>query len=421
MSLVGTLTPLERLKRARVQLQDTFPFFSYLVMHLVFIEDSTKLTAGIDEKGNFYYNPEWISKLSEKQVRGVEVHEVLHCAFEHFKRKGNRMLDIYNIASDIVSNNIILKNGLSLPDDVYKPENDKITIFNNLTITDLTHKTSEVVYDEIYSYLSKRLNHSYSAIAKYVDDNKLPSMDEHIYGGSSKDDDDSKDESSKGFMDSEGTDLNWRKIFTDAIAYANGIGKTPAGMERILGQLNETYIPWRGILWREITHEIPSDFQLIRPSRRSFSLGVYLPSVKKESIDLCLSIDTSGSIDQPELTEFISEIVGIIKSFSCINLTIIICDADIQEIIELRNSTPSDIISKVKLKGGGGTKHEPVFEWIQEHKSNARLLICFTDGQTSFPRKTPSIKTIWVLGGLWRASKKDIPFGQVLSLPIRKR
>jgi predicted metal-dependent peptidase len=157
---------------------------------------------------------------------------------------------------------------------------------------------------------------------------------------------------------------------------------------------------------------IPFDYTWARPSKKSISCGVYLPSMLKEGLDIALHIDTSASIGVDDLRDSLSEIVGIKRSFSGVTLTVIICDCEIHEVVELNDYSDIDELL-VKIKGGGGTSHVPVYDWIEENKPNTKLLISFTDGYTEFPKKDKEyIKTIWVMPTT--SGDIKVPFGETL-------
>ena len=110
-------------------------------------------------------------------------------------------------------------------------------------------------------------------------------------------------------------------------------------------------------------------------------------------------IDTSGSISDHELKEFLSEIVNIAKSFANVNMRVITCDCQIYDDYTIENGNIEKIMN-IKIKGGGGTSHIPVFEYVSKNYPNARILICFTDGYTEVPEKNPlnnNTKILWVI------------------------
>jgi len=423
MLIQEKLSAEDKLTKARIQLQAEKPFWSYLVMHLKFIEDKSIPTMGVDRYGNLYYNPDFVDKLTEETTKGVLCHEVMHCALEHFERGEKKNHQLFNIAGDTVINAILLADGIELPNnlDIIYPINNQVEILG-VKIKNITDKTAEEIYDKLRSRIMKELKGSTISFGGYVEkeakrDSRTKGFDKHIY--------DKNGEKEKGDSDAIGKDkkgVNWKKVLVDACSFARQRGTLPRGMERIVEKLLKTHIDWRGLLYKYITSQIPIDYTWSKPSKRSFSLNTYLPAVTRETIDVVVAIDTSGSISQGELTQFISEISSIVNSFKNVDLTAIVCDAEVHGVYKLRNATIDEVIKKIgkNLKGGGGTSHIPVFNWINREKPSAKFIICFTDGWTEFPKASQvNIPTLWVLAGDYRLEREKIPFGNVIELPKR--
>ena len=422
------LVAMDRLIQARIALQKEKPFFSFLTMHLKIHEmkdgEMKMDTMAVDNYGNLYFNAKFVDGLSDREVKGVLCHEVMHCALEHLTRINGRDPDIWNVSTDAIINNILLNDGLNLPKGVIIPNNNEISLFGKL-VKKLTDKSAEEVYDKVYSKIRKQQNNNRQGMKKYIKDNKNKNkgFDTHIHqkNGMGKKGKNGKGASCDGIPIPDEHD--WKKILIDAATYAKQQGHLPAGMERLIGDILDTSIDWKGLLYRYVTALIPVDYMWTRPSKKSRALGVYLPSVVKEHIDVVVAVDTSGSISQDELSQFMSEIIGIIRSFRNVDLTIIDCDCKINGIQKVKNASPDDIISEVSknLKGGGGTSHIPVFKWLNENLPNTKLLIAFTDGYTSFPDESDvCCKTLWVSAGYYRADINQYPFGNVIELPKNK-
>ena len=76
-------------------------------------------------------------------------------------------------------------------------------------------------------------------------------------------------------------------------------------------------------------------------------------------------------------------------------MKLIVCDADIKDVYQIGNGSDEEI-SKLILRGGGGTSHIPVYEYIKQNLPNTQFIINFTDGYTNYP-ETEEVKTLWVL------------------------
>jgi predicted metal-dependent peptidase len=100
-----------------------------------------------------------------------------------------------------------------------------------------------------------------------------------------------------------------------------------------------------------------------------------------------------NSIGDSEVSEFLSEIVGISHSFANLNMTLIVCDAKVHDVYEIRNGfDPKD----VKIHGGGGTSCDPIVKFLEENKPYVKLWIHFTDGLTELNGINP-FKSLWVI------------------------
>ena len=160
-------------------------------------------------------------------------------------------------------------------------------------------------------------------------------------------------------------------------------------------QKSNAKLDWKSLLYRYITNAIPQDYTYSRPSKHSQACGFYMPSMKREEIEVVVAVDTSGSIGQAELTEFLAEMVGISKSFNNVKMTALMCDCEIHDVLEFNNGNIDEILN-AKIKGGGGTAHEPIYKWLDENKPNCRLIVNFTDGDTSIPKEI-NYPTLWVI------------------------
>ena len=407
--LDNTFSTHERLMKARITLGKTKPFWAYLVMELKFKEVNPLIcpTIGVDKYANCVYNKEFIDTLSDEQIVGVLCHEILHCAFEHMIRIKQRHPMVWNDACDSIINVIVQSEGFVLPPDGVSPE------MVGIERSKLLKMTAEQVYRTIYdNYDKEKQNGNGSGNGQDgQDDNGSGSgFDRHIYSDKYADGKDSQISKQKQRQIKDGK--YWKKKLVEAVTHGKLKGNLPVGMERRVDDLLDNSIDWKGVLYRFVTNSMPVDFTWQRPHKKSIVLKTYLPNIKKESLDVIIDIDTSGSISKKQLKEFLSEIVGIIRSFGNVSLTLISSDTKVYNPVTLHNPNIQDVLN-YKPHGGGGTSHIPVFEWVKEHKPTAQLLICFTDGYTEFPNDS-NINTLWVIQD---GNNVDIPFGMLVTLP----
>jgi predicted metal-dependent peptidase len=121
-------------------------------------------------------------------------------------------------------------------------------------------------------------------------------------------------------------------------------------------------------------------------------------------------LDTSGSIKPAEMQEFVTEIDAI-KGQVRARITLHACDAVLSTEGPWVFEPWEEFELPKKLRGGGGTRFSPVFEWVEERGISPDLLVYFTDAEGEFPGLEPHYPVIWLVKGRGR-----IPWGQRIQL-----
>ncbi len=99
------------------------------------IDDETIDTAATDGR-TVFYNPDWFMPLSDDEKVFVYAHEVMHVAFNHILRSGNRNHKIWNQATDAVINQILKSESLPMPE-------------NGVDIADAIQHSAEEMYEKL--------------------------------------------------------------------------------------------------------------------------------------------------------------------------------------------------------------------------------------------------------------------------------
>jgi len=115
------------------------------------------------------------------------------------------------------------------------------------------------------------------------------------------------------------------------------------------------------------------------------------PSLRSETIALlAVALDSSGST-QPVLEDFAAEVA---KLYTLAEETLILtCDAQIHQVVKTREVP--EFLRRLKIKGGGGTSHLPVFEWFKQHRMVPDLLVALTDLHSEVPKQRPPFPVLW--------------------------
>lgn len=185
-------------------------------------------------------------------------------------------------------------------------------------------------------------------------------------------------------------------------------GNLPAGLERLLKLLA---IPPQ-ISWQQRLRRLAGSLVLSKNKRytykkqsRRYGHG-YPGTVRQRRGRIYAHIDTSGSMDDVELQTAMVELRGVSEGCGS-ELVVITGDAEVETVTKIDSKHD---LPKVKVKGGGGTDHRPLFQYLKDQKQKVDLLICFTDLYTAFPEEEPKYPVIWVT----TQGDQDVPFGEKL-------
>lgn len=352
----------DKIIKARVELLIYHPFFSSIILTLPLI-DGTKLgieTMGTDGRA-LYYCPKFIEELSHKELVFVLAHEAMHIVYQHMhpvRRKENHI--VHNMATDYNLNYTLAhRTGKTVGEH---PE--KILLDEKYS--------DELTSDEIYDKLLE-------------DDPKLDNMHCHI---------DFDPDTGEATI----TTASGKVIKTDKI---KPLGPGDAAKEKqrlkniatraasscdsqyikgIIKDLLEPKVDWRQYLANQVASQIKDDYTFSRPSRKCQGTSYILPSLNNgEHVEVHLAIDTSGSINQEMLREFLSEVNGIVDCYRSYKITIMCFDTEIHSLKSYDNNRPLDV-TEYEVAGGGGTDFEVVFDKLKELGEVPGQLVFFTDG-----------------------------------------
>jgi predicted metal-dependent peptidase len=356
----------EKLITARVGLLLRASFFGNLATRLKLVNaDEWCPTAATDGR-NFYYNTRFVNLLKPKELEFLFGHEVLHCVYDHFGRRGDRDPQLWNIANDYCVNADLVKHRVG----------EKITSVPCLHDSKYDGWSSEEVYDHLYENAEK------IDISQLVE--KM--LDEHLEGedeGGGSGDGDEKDGKGRPKL-SAAEKAKIRDEIKEAVLAAaqasDGAGNLPAGVKRIIQDMTEPKMNWRELLRMQLESTIKSDFTWMRASRRGWHMDAVMPGMKNdEMIDIAISIDASGSMSEKILKDILSETAGIMEQFQSYRIHVLSFDTEVYN-PQQYDSENLDDITGYEIQGGGGTDFDCVFNYFKENEIEPKRHIMFTDG-----------------------------------------
>jgi len=380
----------EKLITARVCLLLKASFFGNLATRLKLVNADEWCSTAATDGRNFYYNSRFIKLLRPKEIEFLFGHEVLHCVYDHFGRRGNRDPQLFNIANDYCVNADLIKHKVG----------EKITSVPCLHDPKYDGMSSEEVYDILYEKADK------IDIGKLLDQ----MIDEHLDGegdGDSDGDDDGEevDGSGKGrpritAEERQAIKDEIKEAMLAAAATVDGAGNLPAGVKRLIQDLTEPKMDWRELLRMQLESTIKSDFTWMRASRKGWHMDAVMPGMKQEPmIYIAVGLDASGSISGQMLKDFLGEIQGIMESFPAYRIHVVTFDTEAYNPVQY-DSDNLDSICDYEIKGGGGTDFDCVYNYLKEHEIEPKRLVMFTDGYPFGSWGDENYTdTVWILHG----------------------
>lgn len=460
-----------RLKSARVNLYRDAPFFGHLVNHLTFVsaEKGRVDTAGVDYNGNMYYDPDFISELTDAEIEAVMAHEVLHVAMRGHERQGDRDDRLWNVAQDVIINHLLVKSGFDLPECGIIPEDGEITVAGE-KFDDLDSESFETVYGALKS-ADDEVDEGASFDDHIVDSDDEGEGEGPTAGGEDEDEnaddedgddgegsDDGDDEEGDGGPggdeeDDEGEDgddvreeiedanegddsanqdsnpgdgddgKDWERVLKRAKAASQTASEsrgTCSGDAVQTVQAEESgLVDYRRYIQQKVSSAIPSDFTYQRPNKKSRATGVYMPSIKREheSVTVAVLLDTSGSITDDLLRQFAGEIIDLINAFDAVDLVLVQHDADVLAVDRYEDPDEAEL-QTIEVEGRGGTDHRPPLARLEEDRDiDPDLVVGYTDAHSRFPDEPPLNATfLWVLTHDSNVQPSSLPFGAVSRL-----
>lgn len=330
----------------------------------------------------------------------IVIHEVMHVALRHVQRRHRDYEPLlWNIATDAVLNQALTQVGwLTCPQDAIVLS--KLIDEETLKLHPAYQWTSE----QVYYYLLKHPTRCGIIDLSMEDLRRLGE-----FGESGTDNPNHSREIQ---------DKIWRSRLVRAQA-----GDRAGGIFRHLQQdFPTSKTPWQHYLRQYLTQSLlqQRETNWSKPSRRSVSLldqnieifepgSRAQPGLKRAGV----VIDTSGSIDDNLLHQFVAEVQTIQTQTGC-EVYFISADAEVQTEDLIRSYDPGLVTliqrKQIRLKGGGGTDFRPALDCLKS--KSIRVCLYLTDLMGTFPDRAPDYNVIWA------STSPDLsaPFGRVIFL-----
>lgn len=426
MSVVAVKSKLpaeKRIELVHVSLMRNkqFAFFAGLFMvgsTKIVDQPITACTNGRDT----LYGREFVDYLTDKELAFLVMHENMHKCYRHlttWKSLADIDRDLTNAACDFVINIQLYDMD---PDERFlafprsKESGDRIGLFDERFRGMDTKQVFDILREEQKKRRSKGGDVECDSPSSGTDQQdvgkpgtnrqdvgKFEDLDDHDWDGAQ--------ELPKEEMDQ--LDREIEQALRQGGIYA---GKVGADTPRGIGEMLNPKIRWEEVLKRFARTNIKDrDSISWRKLHRNFLWqDILLPSVLGKRMKyLFVGLDTSGSIQGPLLTAFMSNLNAIVSSIGIDRVDVVYWDAEVQA-HEIFTSNTKDIVHRTSPRGGGGTDPDVVADLLLEKKLKPDAIIMLSDGYMHTNKeKWAAITqpTLWCIMG---NDRYEVPNGQKL-------
>ena len=438
MDHTDRLTLDQKFAKAMLNLKELRPFYSSVYEVMNKRESNSIDTIGVTGS-ELWFNSEFCDKLYFPEFMFVILHEIGHIALLHVPRCGGRDRELWNIACDLYVNRVLRLEFGGKSQNIQMPEDalywDKI---------DIEKDAVETIYDELYNQAKQN---GYFSKPSWED--QRGQGNECGQGGQGNEGFKKKYTFKVSRGESEYTfdiGVNYqfdlvpnsgnsaeiesesRKLLSDAqvrnqLLNGNMAGDNAGELERLSQKLLESKLDWRKLIRKYLIAYNQSDTSYAKPDKRMYWQKAIYPGAIPSRPDMVkgikICIDTSGSISDEDMAEFLGHVYKLARQFK-IDADLVYWDAEIQSGGKLKNVQD---IQRINILGGGGTNPACVFKSFDKEKTAPILTVMLTDGY--FPQgdlnnikwKKRYKNTIWIICDSGDKNFKA-EFGKVAELKV---
>lgn len=361
-----------RLAKAKTSLVLEHPFVGTIALGMPHTYSDAVPTAATNGK-RVLYNPEFVSNLTDEELKFLVAHECMHPMLEHNFRRQSRDPKKWNMAADYVINQLLDDEGIG-------------KFIEGGCLNKALYDAGQGVSEAIYNLLPESND----------GDGDGPGI-----GGAGQDLEDGEGTS----QDQNQQAAEWKVKVAQAAQAAKMMGKLSAGMARLVDDILNPTVDWRDVLQKFVVKHKTDERSFSRPNRRFLSQGLYMPSRSGERMGpIAFFVDCSGSVDDAQLAQMAAEVRTVHEDLHPEKLHVVYFDA---EVTHYDCFLPDDTVS-ISFHGGGGTDVRTAFDFLdaEGHADGLACTIVLTDGYTPYPEGS-NTPVIWAM-----TTDMTAPFGE---------
>ncbi len=375
-----------KISQAKAKLLVDYPLFGTIASKLELVLNDD-IQAFKSDGIKLEYNSDFIQNISVSEMEFIFANGAMHASLAHESRRNDRSGWLWQMATDMAINDMLVQNGMDRPHEAQYRE-----------------RFTGMYAEEIYAELKADILREEDNLEYDADDSDDVQNNQN---------NNSSNESNQGSENQElqSEIIQAEQLFEEfakaTLSAEEKAGALPLHVERFFTLHVDSKIDWREELKYAIDRFYKDDYTLMPPNKKFLYAGIYLPSSTSQRFKLVVAVDSSGSIDEELLNTFLSELNFLMSTINNYEIDLLVCDDKIRSHKTFYNG---DIL-EVEIKGGGGTDFRPVFNFIDDNLQDTKLLLYFSDLDGTFAKDEPNYDVKWV-----SKNSVEIPFGEIIVL-----
>lgn len=402
----------EEFDKVKASLTSVAPFIASLLRNARVISSKSITTTKSTPEGDLIINPDFFNQLDYSGKAWILGHEALHIALSHPKMiQGVENKELYNISSDAVTNRL-LDELIKTPKRLQEFTISMKTIYEklkkqNVDYEDVKRMSAGEIYTKLVELNEEAGGEGEDQESSAKGSGRTEKTEEGVESEGMESEDQSKDnrlgitverdlgegegedtesvedgreliqEGNPHIYDAEDVEDKWKEELFKAYLVQKTTGKVPAGLKRTIDDLFKSKVRWNDLL-KETVHNGLGKTVVSTWTRPSRKMPGLMPGIKRFTYPTvyCL-VDTSASIGEEELSQFITEVYTIAK-----NTQVVVIPWDVNTYAEVKASNATQMVGKLRsmIKGGGGTVIAPALKKVLDLMKPTDIVVVLTDG-----------------------------------------
>lgn len=371
------MTIEEKIKKFKIDLLRKLPFYGDILLMMPIVRNDKIPTAQTNGR-KIEYNGHFLESMSDGQCNFIIMHEVFHVLLHHCSRSKGRNPQFWNIAADLVVNDMLLKLQYDMRRYQIKFEKPDNGLFDSVGLNDTV--------ESIYERIAQANNYSVPIDKKLIlntGNKKLAEIPDDliIIEGSKNEGKMFPIDAGKHSDGSDGlSETMIDQVIHDAINKNRGTAGSFFAPRELLLLDDAKKLNWKSLLKDFLQEEINDESSYTTPERKYIHMDLLLPgySLTEEKLEeVWAFVDSSGSIGDREMKEFITQLFRISKEFKCV-FNICYWNTSVSDVY--MNIPDEKALLKAVPKHSGGTNINCVYRWINENKIKPEVMLILTDG-----------------------------------------